>query len=105
MSLTPDKLPARYRPYELRFEQVVAFAQALSIVPTDALRVQLQPLKGTATRLAAWTAPWPDSKTLRASADMAGRPGEWQLTVGIERLKATEVLEDIVLCFVLRARR
>jgi hypothetical protein len=51
-----------------------------------------------------WTRPWPSSLTLRASPDVSGTPGAWKLSIGAQGAKVSDLFDDVVLVFDLRAR-
>jgi hypothetical protein len=71
----------------------------------DALRLRLDPPKGSGTAVTGWVPPWPRSQTLRASAEVSGPPGSWKLAVSATGAKVPDLVDDLVLVFELRARK
>ena len=45
------------------------------------------------------------SRTMKASAEVSGPPGTWQVAVSAQGAKVTELVDDVVLVFELRARK
>ncbi len=105
LPLEATRLPGRYRGLAVRIERVTIFAHPRRALSEDALRVRIDPPSGSGVPVAGWTRPWPESRTLRASADLAGAPGTWKLGLGSGRGKVADLLEDLVLLFELRARK
>jgi len=105
LPLGPERLPGRYRGLEVRMERVAAHAHGRMRVAEGSLRVRLDPPKGQGESLAAWTAPQPDARMLRAQAELAGPIGPWKLTVGVANGRVPDVLDDLVLVFDLRVRK
>jgi hypothetical protein len=102
--LSRERLSPRYRNADVRIESVVAIAQARTQLRTDSVRLRLEPPKLGPTQLTTWIAPWSGSKALKATADLAAKAGEIKVGLSVERVKATDVLDDLVLCFELRVR-
>ena len=98
-------LAGRYRGLDVRIERVTAFAHARSGFKTDALRMRLEPPKGSGTAVTGFIPPWPGSFTLRATSELTGAPGAWKLALAVQGTKAPSAFDDIVLVFELRARR
>jgi hypothetical protein len=67
--------------------------------------VQIAPPDGAAATAAGWIRPWPSSQTLRANTEIKGAPGSWTMTVSAKGARVSELLDDIVLIFDLRAKR
>jgi hypothetical protein len=70
----------------------------------DALRLKLDPPKGSGTQVNGWTRPWATSRTLRATPDVSGGPGPWKLAIGAQGAKVSDLFDDVVIVFDLRAR-
>jgi hypothetical protein len=100
-----DRLSGRYRGYGVRIERVTAYAHARAAVGTDALRLQVDPPKGSGSAIGAFTRPWPGSSMLRGTAESQGAPGLWKLAIGARAGKVPDVFDDVVLVFDLAARK
>ncbi|MEP6919205.1 MAG: hypothetical protein ABJC89_26420, partial [Acidobacteriota bacterium] len=105
LPLEANRFSGRYRGLDLRIERATLFAHARGPIGADALRVRLDPPKGSGTPVTGWVPPWPGSRTVRALAEVSGPPGAWKLAVSATGAKTTELLDDLVLVFELRARR
>ena len=102
----PEQFSGRYRGLDLRIERVVAFAHGRRAAPAaDALKLRLDPPKGTGTPVNGWVAPWPGARVLRGGAEISGAPGAWKLAVTAAGGKVTELLDDLALVLELRARK
>ena len=102
---TAIRLSGRYRGLDVRIERATVFAHARAALAADALKVRLDPPKGSGTPVAGWMPPWPRSRTLRATAEVSGPPGAWKLAVTTTGAKINELIDDLVFVFELRARK
>ncbi len=105
LPLEASRFSGRYRGLDLRIERVTAFALVRGTLDADALKLRLDPPKGSGTPVSGWTPPWPQSRTLRATAEVSGPPGTWKLAVSATNAKMPDVVDDVVLVFELRARK
>jgi hypothetical protein len=105
LPLETTRFPGRYRGLDLRIERVTVFAQARGQLSGDALKVRIDPPKGSGTPVSGWTTPWPRSRTARATAEVSGPPGTWKLAVSTPGVKVAELIDDLVFVFEVRARR
>ncbi len=105
LRLDADQLSGRYRGLDVRIERVTVFALARATTGADALRLRLDPPKGSGAPVSGWAPPWPQSRMLRASAEVSGAPGVWKLVVSAAGAKVAELVDDLVLVFELRARK
>ena len=105
LPLDLDRFSGRYRGLDLRIERATIFAHARGTLAQDALQLRLDPPKGSGTPVATWVAPWPRAQVMRATAEVAGPPGTWKLAVKTSAGKVSELVDDLVLVFDLRARR
>jgi len=104
LPLPAERFSGRYRGLELRIERLTAYAYARGAAGADALRLRLNPPKSSGTPISGWARPWPSSPTLRATSDVSGAPGTWSLAIGAPNGKVTELFDDVVVIFDLRAR-
>jgi hypothetical protein len=81
------------------------FAHTKRPIAPDALKVRLDPPKGSGTQVTGWTPPWPRSRTLRATVEVSGPPGAWKIAVSGTGAKVSDLVDDLVVVFDLRARR
>jgi hypothetical protein len=105
LPLDADRFSGRYRGLDLRIERATVFARARGPIGADALRVRLDPPKGTGTPAGSWSPAWPQSRALRATAEASGPPGAWKLAVTSSGAKLAELVDDLVLLFDLRAKK
>jgi hypothetical protein len=105
LPLPPELFSGRYRGLDLRVERVTAFAHARGELGADALKLRLDPPKGSGTPAGGWAPPWPRSRVVRATAEVSGPVGQWKLAVTAVGGKVTDLVDDLVLVFDLRARR
>jgi hypothetical protein len=98
-------LPGRFLEFDLRVERVTFYAQSRNKLADGVLQLQIAPAAGAAATATGWNRPWSSSQTLRATADVKGTPGSWTLTVGAKGTKVSDLLDDLVLIFDLRAKR
>jgi hypothetical protein len=105
LPLPPELFSGRYRGLDLRVERVTAFAHARGELGADALKLRLDPPKGSGTPASGWAPPWPRSRMVRATAEVSGPVGQWKLAVTAAGGKVTDLIDDLVLVFDLRARR
>ncbi|MFA5908776.1 MAG: neuraminidase-like domain-containing protein [Vicinamibacterales bacterium] len=105
LALGADRFSGRYRGLDLRIERAALFALAGDGLRPEALRVRIDPPKGSGAAVSGWAAPWPRARMLRATAEVSGPPGPWKLAVGAEGAKVPDVLDDLVIVFDLRARK
>jgi hypothetical protein len=103
--LDADRFPGRYRGLDVRIERATAFVQPKATMAADALQLRLDPPKGLGTPVTTWAPPWPRSRTLRATTDASGSAGTWKLAVKATQGKVTDLIDDLVLVFELRARK
>src|SRR5262249_11726814 len=89
-----DRFSGRYRGLDVRIERVTAFAHARGTLPAGDFRMRLDPPKGSGAQVAGWMPPWPGSRTVRASAEIAGPPGAWTLSVGAKDGKVPDLVDD-----------
>jgi Tc toxin complex TcA C-terminal TcB-binding domain len=99
------RFSGRYRGLDVRIERATVFAQARTQIAPDALKVRIDPPKGSGTPVGGWMPPWPQSRTLRGTVEVSGPPGAWKLAVTTSGAKVGDVLDDLVLVFDVRARR
>ena len=105
LPLGSERLTARLRGLDVRIERASVTAQARAALAPDALKLRLDPPKGSGTSVTGWAPPWPQSRALRATAEVSGPPGNWKLAVGASGGKVPELVDDLVLVFELRARK
>jgi hypothetical protein len=105
LPLEPERMSGRYRGLDVRIERVTMFAQAKRALDADALKIRLDPPKGAGAPVAGWAAPWSSSRTMRATAEIAGKPGTWKLAIATTKEPLPELVDDLVLVFELRARK
>jgi len=105
LPLEVDRFSGRYRGLDLRIERVTIFAHARGTLGADALRLRLDPPKGSGTPVTGWVSPWPRSRTVRATAEVSGPPGAWKLAVNATGAKVPDLVDDLVFVFELRARK
>jgi hypothetical protein len=105
LPLEPARLPGRYRGLDVRLERATVFALARAALGADTLKVRLDPPKGSGTPVTGWAPPWPRSRTVRATAEVSGPPGPWKLVVSATGAKVSDLVDDLVVVFDLRARR
>ena len=105
LSLDATRLSGRYRGLDVRIERVTVYALARAQIGADAVRLRLDPPKGSGTQVTGFMPPWPHSRVLRASAEVSGPSGTWKLAVGANGGKLPEIVDDLVLVFELRARK
>ena len=105
LPLTADRLSPRFRGLDVRVERVLAFAQPKGALPADALKLRLDPPKGSGTPVSGWAPPWPNTHAQRATAEVSGPPGVWKLAVGTTGGKVPDMLDDLVLVLEMRARK
>jgi hypothetical protein len=105
LPLEAERLSGRTRGLDVRIERVTMFAQARRALDADALRVRLDPPKGAGAPVTGWAAPWSGSRTMRATAEIAGKPGAWKLAVATSREPLPELVDDLVLLFELQLRK
>ena len=106
LPLEADRFSGRYRGLDLRIERVTVFAQARRHARRRTpCKLRLDPPKGSGTPITGWAPPWPQSRTLRATADVSGPPGAWKLAVSASGAKMPELVDDLVFVFELRARK
>jgi len=105
LPLPAEQFSGRYRGLDLRLERATVFALGRTAVSADALRLRLDPPKGSGTPVSGWAPPWPRSHTLRATAEVSGAPGVWKLAAGATGAKIPDLVDDLVLVFELRARK
>jgi hypothetical protein len=105
LPLGADRLSARLRGLDVRIERASVLAVARAALAPDALKVRLDPPKGSGATLTGWAPPWPQSHALRATAEVSGPPGTWKLAVGASGGKVPQLVDDLVLVFELRARK
>ncbi len=104
LPLSADRLTARFRGLDVRIERVLVFAPPRGALAADSLKLRLEPPKGSGTPVSGWAPPWPKTGVLRATAEVSGPPGTWKLAVAATGGKITEMVDDILLVFELRAR-
>jgi hypothetical protein len=100
LPLDVERLSGRFRGLDVRVERATLFAHARRPLAADALRLRLAGIPVTA-----WAPAWPGSHTLRASAEVAGKPGSWKFAVAATGGLLPELVDDLVLLFELRARK
>ena len=105
LPLDVDRFSGRYRALDLRIERATIFAQARGTLAPEALQLRLDPPKSSGTPVATWVAPWPGAPVMRATAEVSGPPGLWKLAVKTSAGKVSELVDDLVLVFDLRARK
>jgi hypothetical protein len=105
LPLEADRFSGRYRGLDLRIERATLFAQARGPLGADALKLRLDPPKGSGTPVTGWMPPWPRSKTVRATSEVSGPPGAWKVAVSATGAKVSDLIDDLVLVFELRARK
>jgi hypothetical protein len=105
LRLDADRFSGRYRGHVLRLERMFAYVHPRADLGLDALRLRLQPPKGSETVLNAWTRPWSSARTLRAEAEIGGAPGEWKVAITAQGGKLAELVDDVVLVFDVRAKK
>jgi Tc toxin complex TcA C-terminal TcB-binding domain len=105
LPLPPELFSGRFRGLDLRVERVTMFAYARGELGADALKVRLDPPKGSGTAASGWVPPWPRSRVIRATAEVSGPAGTWKLAVTPTGRKLAELVDDLVLVFDVRARR
>jgi hypothetical protein len=105
LPLEASRLAGRYRNLDVRIERVTVFAHARTALPDGTLKLRLDPPKGSGTPVTTWAAPWPNSRTLRATGEVSGPTGPWKVAVGATTGKVPELVDDIVFVFELRARK
>jgi len=104
LALGAEQLPGRYRGLDVRVERVVLFAHPRGVLAPNAVRVRIDPPKGSGVAVGGWDTPWPGARTQRASAEVSGPAGTWKLAITGTGGRPTEQLDDLVLLFELRAR-
>ena len=105
LPLEADRFSGRYRGLDLRIERVTIFAKARGPLGADALKLRLDPPKGSGTPITGWVPPWPKSHTVRAVAEVSGPAGAWKLVASATGAKVPELVDDLVFVFELRARK
>jgi hypothetical protein len=105
LPLLRTRLPGRFLEFDLRIERATVYAHSRKKLADDVLRVQIAPPDGAAAPATGWTRPWSSSQTLRSNVNIKGPPGTWTLTAGAKGTKVSDLLDDIVLIFDLRAQR
>jgi hypothetical protein len=105
LRLDADRFSGRYRGHVLRLERMFAYVHPRADLGLDALRLRIQPPKGSETVLSAWTRPWSSARTLRAEAEVGGAPGEWKVAITAQGGKLAELVDDVVLVFDVRAKK
>ncbi len=105
LPLLPETFSGRYRGLDLRVERVTVFALGRGELSADALKLRLDPPKGSGTPAGGWGPPWARSRIMRATAEVSGPAGAWKLAMTATGGKITELLDDLVLVFDLRARK
>ena len=103
--LTMERLSGRYRGLDVRIDRVTLIATPRAPQAAEALKVRLDPPKGSGTPIGGLAPAWPGSAVLRAAAEISGGPGEWKLIVSAAGAKVTDLVDDVVLVFDLRARK
>jgi hypothetical protein len=103
LPLDRARFSGRYRGLDLRVERIVAFAHGTAA--TNALKLRVDPPRGSGGSFGGWDAPWPNARVLRASAEIAGGPGGWKLGISTVGKKLGELVDDLVLVFELKARK
>jgi|GEM_PF-1982115 len=104
LDLGHSALSGRYRGMDVRFTRMHAYAHGRRRMRDGAVSLQLAPPKGQPVTVAGWTRPWPRTHVMRAATDVAGRPGKWTLTVGVQGETAVDLFDDIVLVFEARVK-
>ena len=105
LPLERGRFPGRYQGLDLRIERATIFLQPRNAITGDPLKARLDPPKGSGTAVTAWTPSWPQSPMLRATAEVSGPPGSWKLAVTPTTGKITDLLDDVILVFDVRARK
>jgi hypothetical protein len=105
LPLDATRLSGRYRDLDVRIERVTVFALSRAQIGADALKLRLDPPKGSGTQVTGLMPAWPHSRVLRAGAEVSGPPGAWKLVVSAAAGKLAEIVDDLVLVFELRARK
>ena len=105
LPLDAARFPGRYRGLDLRIDRAILFARARGPLGADVLKVRLDPPKGSGAPVGGWAPPWPRSRTLRATAEVSGAPGPWKLAVSATGAKVSDLIDDLVLVFEVRARK
>jgi hypothetical protein len=105
LPLDASRFPGRYRGLDVRVERATLFAHARKQLAGDVLKVRLDPPKGSGTPVSGWAPPWPRSQTVRATAEVSGPAGAWKLAVSATGAKVTDLIDDLVLVFEVRARK
>lgn len=105
LPLDAGRFPGRYRGLDVRIERATVFAHARGPLSGDALKVRIDPPKGSGTPVSGWAPPWPRSRTVRATAEVSGPAGAWKFAVSATGAKVTDVVDDLVFVFDVRARQ
>jgi hypothetical protein len=105
LPLDAEGFSGRFRGLDLRVERVTAFAQPRGAMTSEALRVRLDPPKGSGTPMSGWAQPWPQATMVRATSETSGPAGAWKLAAGASGGTLGELVDDLLLVFDLRARR
>ena len=105
LPLFRTRLPGRFLEFDVRVESLTIYAHSRNKLADDVLRLQIAPPAGGVVPVAGWNRPWPSSQTLRANSEAKGPPGPWTLTVSAKAAKVTDLLDDLILIFDLRAQR
>jgi hypothetical protein len=105
LPLDTNRFPGRYRGLDVRIERATVFASERATIPQDALKIRLDPPKGSGTPVSGWARPWPRSKTLRGTVEVSGPAGVWKLVASASGAKLSDLVDDLVFVFDIRARR
>ena len=106
LPLDADRFSGRYRGLDLRIERVTVFAQPRGALARrraascGSIRPRARARRSTAGRRRGR-----DARALRATAEVSGPAGAWKLAVKTTGGKVTELLDDLVLVFELRAKK
>jgi hypothetical protein len=105
LPLDANRFPARYRGLDVRVERATLFAFPRGTLAADALKIRVDPPKGSGTPVGGWAPPWPRSRTLRGTVEVSGPPGAWKLAISGSGGKIPDLVDDVVLVFDVRARK
>jgi len=105
LPLDAEKFSGRFRGLDLRIERATVIARTKGQLGADALRVRLDPPKGSGTTAGSWAPAFAQSKAVRATAEITGPPGAWKLAVTSTGAKLGDQVDDLVLVFDVRAKK